>query len=307
MVNSWSLLGSILNGTFDEDYPIVKKKSSKNVSEATKEDYQDFWEEDGFSVTGNPAPASPDFINVRSGFGGLGSEFYADAKKQKEKMPKEEQDKFIYESPDGGKTVTRRTPTSDKKEVIQGDYYKDIPWSGVEDNRDSDLDWIEKSGGFEWTPGSPWPPEVPDEPVRDGSDLPTVGVSTDMGVAFDSTYYGDYMADMDDMYSHHFNHYRKPVDDDFKYFKYNEHTMLDKAKNYIASTYGSHYTGDKGTQTLDLIEGIGDAEAFCRSNAIKYLSRFGKKDGKNETDILKAIHYCTLLYHFAGLHNDDSN
>ena len=23
-----------------------------------------------------------------------------------------------------------------------------------------DLDWIEKSGGFEWTPGSPWPPEV---------------------------------------------------------------------------------------------------------------------------------------------------
>ena len=71
------------------------------------------------------------------------------------------------------------------------------------------------------------------------------------------------MADMDDMYSHHFNHYRKPVDDDFKYFKYNEHTMLDKAKNYIASTYGSHYTGDKGTQTLDLIEGIGDAEAFA--------------------------------------------
>ena len=25
-----------------------------------------------------------------------------------------------------------------------------------------DLEWIEKSGGFEWTPGSPWPPEVPD-------------------------------------------------------------------------------------------------------------------------------------------------
>ena len=98
-------------------------------------------------------------------------------------MPKEEQDKFIYESPDDGKTVTRRTPESDKKEVIQGDYYKDIPWSGVEDNRDSDLDWIEKSGGFEWTPEPPWPPEVPDEPVRDGSDLPTVGVSTDMGVA----------------------------------------------------------------------------------------------------------------------------
>ena len=31
-----------------------------------------------------------------------------------------------------------------------------------------DLDWIEKSGGFEWTPGSPWPPEVPDIEVDSG-------------------------------------------------------------------------------------------------------------------------------------------
>jgi len=51
-----------------------------------------------------------------------------------------------------------------------------------------------------------------------------------------------------------------------------------------------------------LIESIGDAEAFTRSNAIKYLSRFGKKNGKSKMDILKAIHYCVLLYHFAGLH-----
>ena len=59
-------------------------------------------------------------------------------------------------------------------------------------------------------------------------------------------------------------------------------------------TYELHYTSDKGNyQTLDLIESIGDAEAFARSNAIKYLSRFGKKDGKNRKDILK-MH--SLLY-----------
>tara|TARA_B100002051_G_scaffold244711_1_gene251528 strand:+ start:97 stop:234 length:138 start_codon:yes stop_codon:yes gene_type:complete len=29
-------------------------------------------------------------------------------------------------------------------------------------NFDEDLDWIAKSGGFEWTPGSPWPPESPE-------------------------------------------------------------------------------------------------------------------------------------------------
>ena len=29
-------------------------------------------------------------------------------------------------------------------------------------SKDINLDWIERSGGYEWTPGSPWPPEVPD-------------------------------------------------------------------------------------------------------------------------------------------------
>jgi hypothetical protein len=36
------------------------------------------------------------------------------------------------------------------------------------------------------------------------------------------------------------------------------------------------------------------------------LSRFGKKGGKSELDILKAIHYCVLLYHFSGLHQETS-
>ena len=30
-------------------------------------------------------------------------------------------------------------------------------------NFDEDLDWIAKSGGFEWTPGSPWPPKVEED------------------------------------------------------------------------------------------------------------------------------------------------
>ena len=30
-------------------------------------------------------------------------------------------------------------------------------------SKDVNLEWIERSGGYEWTPGSPWPPNVPDE------------------------------------------------------------------------------------------------------------------------------------------------
>jgi len=92
------------------------------------------------------------------------------------------------------------------------------------------------------------------------------------------------------------------------FWKYEEDKTLKEVEQYLSSTYHSHYTSETSkTQTLDLIESIGDAEAFTRSNAIKYLSRFGKKNGKSKQDILKAIHYCVLLYHFAGLHKNTTN
>ena len=92
------------------------------------------------------------------------------------------------------------------------------------------------------------------------------------------------------------------------FWKYEEDKTLKEIEQYLSSTYHSHYTSEQSkTQTLDLIESIGDAEAFTRSNAIKYLSRFGKKNGKSKMDILKAIHYCILLYHFAGLHKNTNS
>ena len=225
MVNAWSLAASILNGTFDEDYPIVKKEVEH-------------------------------------------SDAYYDYKRN---------------DPDAENPFTDPVDRARAERVV----------GGGNTAVDKDLEWIEKSGGFEWTPGSPWPPSVPDE---------------DDGLDYEVNYYDDYMATVDDQYSHHFgqNTVSPYITTEFKY---NENEILKIAEEYIAKTYTLHYTGKKGTQTLDLIESIGDAEAFCRSNAIKYLSRFGKKDGKSKSDLLKAIHYCTLLYHFSGLTNEsiDSN
>lgn len=92
------------------------------------------------------------------------------------------------------------------------------------------------------------------------------------------------------------------------FWKYNEDKTLKELESYLQSTYHSHYTSEQSkTQTLDLIESIGDAEPFSRSNAIKYLSRFGRKNGKSKLDLLKAMHYCVLLYHFSGLHNNTTD
>ena len=46
-----------------------------------------------------------------------------------------------------------------------------------------------------------------------------------------------------------------------KRWKYNEDVILKEVRDYLGMTYRSHYTSKESkTQTLDLIEGIGDAE-----------------------------------------------
>ena len=36
-------------------------------------------------------------------------------------------------------------------------------------------------------------------------------------------------------------------------------------------------------------------EGFCIGNIIKYAQRYGKKDGYNEKDLLKIVHYAIIL------------
>ena len=174
---------------------------------------------------------------------------------------------------------------------------------------DADLDAIAKSGGFEWTPGSPWPPTVP-IPDPDG------GINTTDGYEH-SEYWYDYTRNDPNA--------KNPFTEDIKintkvdqsesmrelsinksdYRKYEEDKGIKDLQEYVTSTYNGHYT-TKGSnvQTLDLIESVGDAPSFCRSNAIKYLSRYEKK-GQAKRDILKALHYCLLLYYFSGQTHDN--
>ena len=78
--------------------------------------------------------------------------------------------------------------------------------------------------------------------------------------------------------------------------KYREKEILDEISEYISNTYRGHYSSG-GVQTLDLIDSVGDAEAFCRSNILKYASRYDRK-GTARKDSIKIIHYAVLLLHF---------
>ena len=72
--------------------------------------------------------------------------------------------------------------------------------------------------------------------------------------------------------------------------------IIKEIDNYIKSTYTEHYSTTKdGFQVQDMLRHLGIDKDFCQANAIKYLARFGKKNGRNRKDLLKAIHYIVLL------------
>ena len=254
MVNAWSLLYEELNGTMDETYPIKRKgkMTDKNEDDVvilggessdtitftsdgigaadTVSLDQSWWADDGFSVTGNPAGASQDTLNLG--------------------------------------------PTR-------------LPGGMGEDHISSSLDVGAGNTAWDWDPG-------------------LAHTHYD-----DPKYYSDInglvAGSVDDVYSFHYPGPDTKPKPNLKYQqqKYGEDKGIKDLKDYVSSTYQGHYTNDNSdVQTLDLIHSVGDAESFCRSNAIKYLSRYDKK-GQAKRDILKAMHYCLLLYYFSGNTNNE--
>ena len=76
--------------------------------------------------------------------------------------------------------------------------------------------------------------------------------------------------------------------------KFNEDIILDKLKKYIDFTYEQHY-GKGNIQTTEVTFDAGHGEGFCIGNILKYAQRYGKKEGKNEQDLYKIIHYAVIL------------
>lgn len=62
-------------------------------------------------------------------------------------------------------------------------------------------------------------------------------------------------------------------------------------------SHPAHYQTNKGFEIIDVIEAVTEEmegiEAVCTANAIKYISRWSKKNGKQ--DIEKAIWYLEYL------------
>lgn len=91
-------------------------------------------------------------------------------------------------------------------------------------------------------------------------------------------------------------------------YKYNELDLLQELKRYIDCTYEEHYSQNK-IQTTEFIIDNGDGIGFTRGNIVKYVQRYGKKEGKNRKDLLKVLHYAIIMLHvhdiYEGVSNDE--
>ncbi len=82
-------------------------------------------------------------------------------------------------------------------------------------------------------------------------------------------------------------------------FKYKEDFILEDIKRYLEGTHDEHYSTDQNVECFDAWIALGDATPTFRNTALKYLWRYGKKNGNNKADLLKAIHYAVMC-----LYND---
>jgi len=247
MVNAWSLAASILDGTFEEDYPLMdklKKGWSEEDEIRELDDYYDFKVGSGntahsdyyYDYTRNDPDRENPFTEAFD---------YLMGESVTGKTP------WIYESPDGGKTVYKYERGTDplKRELVN----VDIEMADVDDQR-----------AHHFT----------SQQISD--------------ICFDNN--KEQSEKMD--YQPERNHQ----------FKYHEDEILKDIHEYVSNTYNGHYTGTKHefrkVQTIDLMAARDIAAQFCQANILKYGSRYGSKDGRNKTDLLKVIHYAMLLLHF---------
>ena len=79
-------------------------------------------------------------------------------------------------------------------------------------------------------------------------------------------------------------------------YKYSEGRILKEMKDYIDGTYNAHYSQSK-FQATEFIMDSGHGEGFCIGNIMKYAQRYGKKNGKDRSDLLKVVHYGIMAIH----------
>ena len=259
MVNAWSLAASVLDGTLDEDYPIMTKevvdghgdvhetkitpRESDEYDIPHSDSYYDYTRNDPDAK--NPFTVPYDYLKGESVTG---------------KTP------WIYESPDGGTTIYRYERGTDplKRELY-------IP-ENIE---------ISTDGGVKTYPVSEDYYPYEQTFLADNDD----NSAHHFAESFTLNTEGQTKETMTDSRN---KYHEDEILNDIKEYV---------SSTYNGHYTGTKHEF-RNVQTLDLMASRDLASDFCQANILKYGSRYGSKDGRNKKDLLKVIHYAMLLLHF---------
>ena len=89
-------------------------------------------------------------------------------------------------------------------------------------------------------------------------------------------------------------------------YKYAEDRIIADFKAYIDKTYSQHYkTEEQSIECFDAWIALGDSTPTFRNTALKYLWRYGKKNGSNKDDLMKTLHYVLMCLYVDHYYKDD--
>jgi len=76
-------------------------------------------------------------------------------------------------------------------------------------------------------------------------------------------------------------------------YKYDEDQFVMGLKEHVDSTYSSHYGGT--VQPVEFIMSNSETLDYLKGNVVKYVYRYGKKNGSNVQDLYKAVHFIMMM------------
>ena len=259
MVNAWSLAASVLDGTLDEDYPIMTKAET-TITPQESDEY-DPPKAKPEPITSLETEDTDEVVNVPLGDVNLDENITINTNEYGQEHSPYYYD-YTRNDPDAKNPFTDAFDYAMGEAVVNGNDYPSA-FTTLSDNDDSIAHHITGPA---------------DEDLfasMDGVESLTLNIE-------DPIRPQEIMTDSRNKY-----HEKEILKDVEEYV----------SRTYNGHYTGTKHEY-RNVQTIDLMASRDLASDFCQANILKYGSRYGSKDGRNKKDLLKVIHYAMLLLHF---------
>ena len=95
-------------------------------------------------------------------------------------------------------------------------------------------------------------------------------------------------------------------DFDYNLYKFNERLSYLMNFKSMSTRHTQPITRRTSSKSTEFIIDCGHGEGFALGNVLKYVQRYGNKNGYNRADLMKVLHYALIALHNHDLNNEES-